>query len=385
MVRGKPLAAFATLAGTIIGVGMFGIPYAVASVGFWPGIAMLGATTVVTLYLHAAFGEVVAAASSAERLGGYARRFLGTGAEYLANFVAIAGRVGALLAYLVVGSAFTATLLAPWIETARGAGFPVFFVIAALGVWFGVRFVSGIEAPLVFLLVAGVAALGWFALAHVRLEHLAGVRLGELPLLYGVLLFALGGIPAIPEVRSLVSDRAAYRRVLAWGTIVPAVVYALFTLAVVGVNGSATSPEAIAGLSRALGPTAALVGAGVGFLAVVTSFFVIGLNLAHILEYDWGWSRSASRLATLGAPVVLFGLGLNDFIRIIGTLGAVLGAAEGILVLMLFERWRAVPRRGRSEKKRASVLGIRSRWASVAVGATLVAGAVWYIAGIRTP
>lgn len=335
---------------------------------------MLGVTTAVTLYLHVAFGEVVAAAPSTERLGGYTRRFLGQWAERLANFVAIAGRVGALLAYLVVGSAFTATLLAPWIETARGAGFPVFFIIGALGVWLGIRLVGGLEVPLVFLLVAGVAALGWLAHPYVRLEHLAGARLGELPILYGVLLFALGGIPAIPEVQSLVADRATYRRILAWGTIVPAVVYAFFAFVVVGVNGSATSLEAVSGLASALGPVAAFIGAGVGFLAVLTSFFVIGLNLAHILEYDWGWSRSVSRLATLGTPVVLFGLGLNDFIRIIGVLGAVLGAAEGILVLMLFERWRG--------RRSVALLGVRTRWTSFAVAFMLVAGAVWYVVGV---
>lgn len=360
---------------------MFGIPYAASRAGFWPSMVVLGLVTFGVVYLHRAFAELVSATAAPERLGFHVRKHFGRLAETVLQLVVVASRIGVLLAYLVVGSRFTATLLTAWLPVEPNVGFVAFFVLSALGVWFGRRFVTGIEIPLAALLIAGVAAIVWFAGPTTRTEHLGGWHPSSLILPYSVMLFALAGIPAIPEIRPLVAHPRAFRRIVVLGTVVPAVVYAAFAAAVVGVSGAATTPEAAVGLGQALGPQVGLVIAAVGFLAVITSFFVVGLNLAHVVEYDWGLPRTASRLAVLGVPVVLFGIGFNNFIGIIGAVGAVLIAIEGLFIIAAFEWSAAVSQHGR----RVAILGIRSRWGSVFVAAMLVAGAAWYLFNLVNP
>lgn len=378
----RPVAAFATLVGAIIGVGMFGIPYAVSRSGFWPSMAVLVVVTFGMAYLHRAFAELVSGSAASERLGFHVRKYFGRLAETALQFVVVASRIGVLLAYLVVGSHFTAILLTAWLPVEPNVGFLTFFVLGALGVWFGRRFVTGAEIPLAVLLIAGVAAVVWLAGPVVRPVHLAGWQPSALILPYGVMLFALAGIPAIPEIRPLVASPRVFRRIVVAGTVVPAMVYAAFAAAVVGVNGMATTPETAVGLSQALGPQVGLVIASVGFLAVITSFFVVGLNLAHLVEYDWGWPRAGSRLAVLATPVVLFGIGFNNFIEIVGAVGAVLIAIEGLFIIAAFERWQTAFPHG---QPRSDGGRVRSRWGSAFVAAMLVAGAAWYFFNVVNP
>ena len=53
----KLVYAVSTLAGTIIGVGLFGLPYVALQVGFWVVLGYFFVLTFVAILVHSFFGE----------------------------------------------------------------------------------------------------------------------------------------------------------------------------------------------------------------------------------------------------------------------------------------------------------------------------------------
>src|SRR3989344_7994208 len=93
------LLALSVLVGTIIGAGIFGIPYVAAQSGMVPAIfyfIILGASV---MLLHLFFGEVALRTYEKHRLIGYARMYLGRRARWLSPFTPALRILVALLLY----------------------------------------------------------------------------------------------------------------------------------------------------------------------------------------------------------------------------------------------------------------------------------------------
>ena len=105
------LLATATLIGTIVGVGMFGLPYVASRAGVGVVVAYLVILGAVVILIHLLYGEVVLRTRGQHRLVGYAERYLGFTGKALATLVFFFGLYGALLAYMVLGGEFLSFLL----------------------------------------------------------------------------------------------------------------------------------------------------------------------------------------------------------------------------------------------------------------------------------
>src|SRR3989338_7927286 len=100
------LQSTATLIGMIVGVGIFGVPYVVAQVGFVPGLAWILGIGLLILAVHLLYGEVVTATSGRHRLPGYAERYLGRPFKHILAIAEVLGYWGASVAYIIVGGRF---------------------------------------------------------------------------------------------------------------------------------------------------------------------------------------------------------------------------------------------------------------------------------------
>jgi hypothetical protein len=126
--------------------------------------------------------------------------------------------------------------------------------------------------------------------------------------------------------------------VVSLATIIPAVCYLLFIILVVLVSGSRTSPEAVVGLKSILGQNITGLMFFAGFLATFTSFIAIGLTLKKIFWYDLKMPHYFSWVVSCCLPLLLFLLGLKDFIKIIGLVGGTMLAIEGILIILMYQK-----------------------------------------------
>ncbi|MDZ4231814.1 MAG: aromatic amino acid transport family protein, partial [Candidatus Pacearchaeota archaeon] len=320
--------ALSTLVGTIVGAGIFALPYVTAQSGVLITLSYFVILGGAVLLLHLMFGEVCLRTSGRHRLVGYAGRYLGLAGKLPVVFSTLFGLVGALLAYTIIGGSFLSIFsgISPfWASILFWAALS-FFVIK------GIQFISRAE------LFMNIALLGIFvlilvaALPHVDLSRFESFHASRLFVPFGVVLFALTGWSAIPEVADLFkrdAERRSLDNLLVWASIITVSLYAVFSLVVVGVTGSATSQDALSSLSPILGDGVARLGAAFGLIAVAASFLVLGNYLKNSLRYDFKLSVPLALSLTLLLPLALFLFGLREFIPVLSSVGIVLGAIEG--------------------------------------------------------
>ena len=136
----------------------------------------------------------------------------------------------------------------------------------------------------------------------------------------------------------LVGKERLYRRAIVWGTLIPAVLYLVFILTVVGVSGQGTSPEAISGLLASLGPWIVFIGSLFGFLTSTTIFLSLLTSFRTSLREDFQLRRKGDFLLPLLPPLVFFLLGVQNFIGIISLVGGVAVSIDMILLLFVYAK-----------------------------------------------
>ncbi len=336
------------LAGTITGVGMFAIPKAIETSGLLAGFFHLLFLTAVILTVHLAYGDIVLHNGAHKRLMGYAGYYFGTGGRVVALIATVAGLMGALLAYILVGGIFLHNILefagiTLSIEAARW----IFFVLGTIGIASGVRAIGEVEllgsvAIAVMILALFLVSVPYPSRLAPAAHDLAGIAMP-----YGVILFALGGRAAIEEMReSFVGDPAQYRRAISAGTLIPALLYLLFAIAVLALSPQGVSEEAFQGMRLIVGEKIIVFGAILGIFAVFKAYIAIGLNVMKTLWYDVGMHKSLALASAVGLPAGAYLLGVENYITVVAGAGVVMGGIEGALVLLMHKRLVAVSSAG---------------------------------------
>ena len=324
--------AVALLLGTTIGAGIFGMPYVFAQSGFFIGIIHLLILGSVVLLVNLLVGEVTLRTKKIHMLAGYAGKYLGKWGKTLVALAAVFGIFGSMVAY-IIGEGEVLSIIF--------GGSPLFysllfFAFFASIIYFDLKAVA--KSDLIFLVIMlGVvfiiAALG---IPHINFANLASINLSNFFLPYGVVLFALVGASAIPEMKEeLKNNKKSFKKAIFLGTVIPFVVYLIFTLVVVGITGINTTEIATVGLGETLGQYMVLLGNLFAALAMATSFITVGLAMRWMLHYDYDIPKNLSWLITILVPLTIFLLGAKSFIGVIGLTGAVAGGVEGIPLMLM--------------------------------------------------
>ncbi len=248
----KTLRAAALLTGTVIGAGVLGIPYAIAQAGFLTGLLTIVALGLIMLMLHLFFGETVLRTSGNHQLPGYAEKYLGKWGKRLTVFTVFFGIYGALVAYLIgEGQALSAIFgLDPLIFSL------IFFVIMAVIVYKGLEAISKSEIYFLGVVLFLLLIISFIAFSSTKFDisNLATFNFYNLLIPFGVILFAFGGLEAVPEMKEyLTRDRKKLKKAIILGSLIPLAAYTLFALIVLGITGASTTEIATMGLGTSLG------------------------------------------------------------------------------------------------------------------------------------
>ena len=326
------------LVGTIIGVGMFGLPYVTSKIGFLPIVfiyfPILG---LVVLTVHLIYGEVCLRTDGLHRLPGYSKIYLGKAGETFAIISAIIGFFGSLLAYLILGGQFLANLLIPVLGGNELTYILIFFALGALIIYLKNKGIAQIEFYSLILLFCALIFLSVKGIPAIDINNLLNANFTDPFLPYGVILFALGGMSFIPVLEDLLAGQTKkLKSVIIIGTLIPALVYLIFIALVLGVNGNATTADALTGLKTVLGSTVLIAGFLVGIIATFTSYLTVGQTLKETFWYDLKFSHFTAWVIACFVPLILYLVGLKNFISIIGFVGAITFATDGILVFLIY-------------------------------------------------
>lgn len=343
--------AIQSLAGTIIGVGMFGLPYVALKAGFFLTIFYLLFFGFIIGFSHLCYAEVTLRTKTPHRFTGYVGEYFGLRWKHITLLQGLISLWGSLLLYTIVGGKFLYLSVAPfflsfgWHVTETELGI-IFFIIVSAVIWRGDIAVGKQELfftfPMILLIILIFARA--VASTHFSFDILLSPRVGNWVLPYGVTLFALSGFSAIPIIEHVLEPgqkrgmRFNYPFIIFFGTLVPAFLYILFTWGVLGVSGFSTTKDALSGLVGPLGPGIVTLGALLALLAIYTSFISVGDELEKTFSEDYGISRLKSFILTMFIPLSLYLLHIRDFIRIIEFVGAVMGGYIGVMIVLLL--WR---------------------------------------------
>ena len=340
--------AIATLVGAIIGAGVLGIPYVFAKSGVLLGLINLIVIGLVILVMVLMLGEVTLRTRKSHMLPKLAEIFLGKKGKALVFVAMFAGVWGAMIAYLIgVGESLAAIsgLTTIFGLSANLVFSLLFFLTASALVYFGLRAVTRGEIILASGTVLIILVLCLWGLFKVNFSNLTTLSWKNIFLPYGVVLFAIMGSTAIPELRRILDDnKRKIKTAITIGILTPLALYALFSIIVVGVTGVATTEIATIGLGNSLGVTAILLGNLFAILAMASSYVILGLALKDSLtDGIRGVKHWHAFLLTVCVPLVVFLLGVKSFIGVVGLTGAIAGGIEGILIALM---WRAARKKG---------------------------------------
>jgi len=339
---GSSLRAISIIIGTIIGVGIFGLPYTFNKAGFLIGLGLLIIIAIVFYYLHLLYGEIVLRTKKNQRLVGYAQKYLGHKGKMIAAISALFGLLGSQLAYLIVGGQFLSLITHNILGDNALIYVIVFLIAGALIVLIDGPAIATVEFFMSLFLIGVICLIFFAAVPKIHSIDLKSIHPSGIFLAYGVVLFALSGGVAIPEAIEYLKKKKNqnYKRVIVLGTLIPAFLYLLFVLAILGTTGNNVSESAIASLNNVLGVKIVILGAVFGIIAVFSSFITIGSTLMKILWYDYHVPKIMSWTLSSVAPLALFVIGMRNFIDVIGVVGTIMGGIDGILIILIFQKAR---------------------------------------------
>ncbi len=332
--------AVSILSGTIIGVGLFALPYIASKVGFLTIVGYFLVLGILIILIHQFFGELALQTPDFKRLPGFAKLYLGNWGRNLAYLSTIVGIFGAILAYLIVGGEFLGNLLSPIFGGGNLVWTLVYFSLGTFLIFLGIKAIARIEFWGLILFFLILIAIFFRGQAFLTIENLfPEPNLSYFFLPYGVILFSLWGASLIPEVEEILAKRKnLLKRIIPISILIPIFVYLFFIYLILGITGNQTTESALVGLKNFLGDGIVSLALLFGIITTFTSFIALGLTLKKIFWYDLKIEKNIAGAITCFLPLILFLIGIKQFIPVISFVGGVMLSIDGILILLMYRK-----------------------------------------------
>ena len=331
-----------TLTGSIVGAGILGLPYVFAKSGFLAGLFWLIILGALMTFINLTLGEITLRTRGKHQLSGYAEKYLGKWGKRAMFFAMIFGIYSALLAYMI-GEGESLSKLLPNNTPPIVLGI-MFWLIMTLLLKEGLKGLKKIETWGVIAVIGIILGIFIKFVPFVKPENLIIWNSTNFLAPIGIILFALLGFTSIPELRQEIKGQEKLLgRAIILGSLIPIILYALFSTIFVGIFG--TSITEIATLS--LGPIVTIL----GIFTMLTSYFVLSFSLRDTFKYDIKTSKKTNFIFTSLIPLSLYILVTRfDFIGfflILSIGGVISGGLTGILILLIAKKAKFNMRNGK--------------------------------------
>jgi tyrosine-specific transport protein len=334
----RTFRATSVLSGTIIGAGVFALPYVFQELGFLISALYLIVFSLVHVALHHMYAELLTATPREHHYLYLAERYLPNWFARVMSFVVFGGLIFALTIYLTLSPTFLRLIFGAT-DLLHAA---LFWLAGSMLMFLGLRGQGWVQVACVIGIIFITLVVFFVGLVYGSGAPLLGSpRAVSFLIPFGALLFSFGGRVAIPEMVAVWRQgrkRFSLSHALSLGTLFPALVYALFVFGIVRLVPT-VQPDALSGLS--LNPGLMMLLGAFGLAAIVTSYFMIGENIQDILRVDLRLPRAVSDFLPVIVPLALYLAGFRDFVGLVSFAGGVFGGLIGFSVVLMW--WRAFP------------------------------------------
>lgn len=337
------------VAGTIIGAGVFALPFIFKVSGLLTGFFYLGLAAVIYVFLHLFYADIIVRTPGEHRFVGYASMYLGRATGWFSILMAVMEMLFVLTIYLILSVSFI-NLVVPSLPDLWKL--VIFWATGSAAIFLSLKKMTFLEFAIIIGMILIILLIFFLGAGNLGKLSLAGFSPNFYSLLLPLspLLFALGGRVAIPplvnyfHLPGVGHNHRFIRRAIIWGTIIPAVVYGLFALGILGLS-QVVSEDSISGLVGQA-PSGFLVVFGVlGILTLWSSYIVIGLDVKNVLRYDLKLSKAIRLSTVILAPIALYFVGFQSFIKLVSFVGGIFLALEGIFIVLMWVKVNNVAER----------------------------------------
>lgn len=329
------------LASSIIGAGIFALPFVFSEAGLLVGIGYLVIFTAVFTTIHKMYAEIIKNTPGKHRFVGYAEIYLGRKGFWAGTVVTVIGFILILTVYIILAGGFLELVIPLF---AMGGAPYLFWALGSLAIILSLKRLASFE--FLVTLAIGLIILVLFGAGVLRGGGLdiPVVNVQNLFLPYGVILFALSGRAAISTLWDYYKrNKLPIKKLsgaIAFGTAAPAALYILFVVGVLLLSGGSVSQDSLSGLTG-VHPYILILSGTLGVLALWTSYFFLGLEVRDIARYDLHVGSKIAIAGVVFAPIILYMLGLNNFIELVGISGGIFGAAEIAMVVFMYSKMKS--------------------------------------------
>ncbi|MDN5853173.1 MAG: amino acid permease [Actinomycetia bacterium] len=338
----------AIIFGANIGAGILSLPYGARNGGFLAlVIALLIAgflTTASMLYV----AEVTLRTSTPLQLSGLARKYLGNAGSWLIFAGVSINGLGALIAY----ASGSGSILADLFGMPETLGSVLFYVPGVVVIWFGLKATGRSEQAITIamLMIVLLLSLWTFVGPGIDFGNLTTMSPYYVVPIMNLAVFAFIAQYTVPELARGLASRSP--RVLpgavVTGMCATGFLLALVPFAALGMMGSDGISEVVTiAWGDELGDTAYYLANLFALLAMLTSFWAIGLTLMTNIFDRFAWPATGSpahRLAALVLiavpPFLIASLGFAGFVSALGYAGGFAGAIMSIVPVLMLRRAR---------------------------------------------
>jgi len=161
-------------------------------------------------------------------------------------------------------------------------------------------------------------------------------------------LFSFIGAAAIPEMQEELGKKELkkMKKALILGSIIPLVLYFIFSVIVIGLVGlenfdllEANQRIATIALSIYGNPLLGLFANIFAVFSMLTTYLTLGVALKEVYNYDYKINHNLAFVMTISVPLFLALAQITSFIAALAITGSIAGGLEGILIVLAY--WKA--------------------------------------------
>ena len=336
------LEATSIIVGHGVGAGILAVPYLASRAPWWDFLWILAVAYAVNLLLHLMIAELSLNNNGAQFVKCFENELFTGRFKKIATWIVfgfLAFSVLCNVASFITGSAAVFT---SWFGFPSWAGMLIYYVIAGLVVFFGMKIVGICEK---YSVIAMVVVIGILFVATVTGQTSAlpstFIASTNAMALYSTVAFSLSAVMSVPQVVKGVSgDRKKIIGAIAAGTGINAFLIIVVTfMTLLGAGQAITKNGALVDLSASLGGWVSIVGYIFSILALSTSFWANTLNMRDIIAEQTKWNlKLCWLLATL--PCLILALcGMTSFVGF-ARLAGIIQVLTGIGIIIAYSRSR---------------------------------------------
>lgn len=362
------MEATSIIIGHGVGAGILAVPYLASRNTWWDFIWILAIAYIVNFIMHLMIAELSFNNGGAQFVKCFENELFKGKAGKIAVWIVFAFLSFSVLCNISSFITGSAAVFSSWFSLPTWAGMLIYYVLAGIVVFFGMKFVGICEKYSVFamILVIGILFVATMLGSKNALPSTFFANT-NLMALYSTVAFSLSAVMSVPQVvKGVNGDKKKIVGAIAAGTGLNTLLIIVVTLmTLIGCGSAITKDGALVDLSAKLGGWVSVVGYVFSLLALSTSFWANSLNMRDIIAEQTKWN---TKICWLLSTLPCLILALCSFINFVtfARLAGIIQVLTGIGIIIAYNRSR----------KRVGSSLICNKWGTIPFQIIVILGSI---------